>query len=547
MPRKCPAGPGRIPFLYGEWLLSPVVLGEGKELDVTSSFATSLTTLLGPDPRSGLTQAGERQTVTNVSPLSGKELPAMPLGTAEDVEKAFVKARAAQRTWGEAPVTERAEIIGNVARKVRAYEKELLDIIQEENGKVRAHAFEEVTDVAMTASWLAKNAPKILKEAKVEGVMPLLSSVRINHHPLGVVAVISPWNYPFTLAISDALAALVAGNAIVLKPDSKTVLSALAAKKVLTEAGLDPDLLQIVAGPGSKLGAELISRADYLMFTGSTATGRIVAAQAGEALIGCSAELGGKNPLLVLGDAPISRAVKGAVKATTSNSGQLCISIERIYVVDSVWDEFVPAYVKAMKKVRVEASHSWKAGMGPLISTDQFNTVSEHVNDAVGKGATVLAGGHALPKVGPTAYAPTVLTDVTEDMIVCRTETFGPVVSLYRVSSDEEAIRKANDTDYGLNASIWTDPARGAELGARVEAGTVNINDGYIAAWAAYDAPMGGFGISGLGRRHGVNGILKYTEPQTVAIQRVQSVAPPAGVSEKAWARVMRLFGRYFK
>lgn len=507
----------------------------------------ALKNLLGDDLTAGLCVGSDRETTSTVSPLTGQDMPEVPVGDANDVERAFNLARAAQKTWGSTPVKERAAIIGKVAHVVSAHEKDLLDIIQAENGKVRSHAFEEVTDVAMTASYLEKRTPEVLEPKKVPGVMPGLSSVKVNRVPLGVVGIISPWNYPLTLAISDGLAALVAGNAVVLKPDSKTVFCGLAARALLVKAGLHPDLFQVVTGPGSKLGTEIINRADYLMFTGSTATGRIVASQCGERLIGCSAELGGKNPLVVLGDAPIKRAVDGAVKAVISNSGQLCVSIERIYVESDVWDEFVPQFVEAMKKVKVAASTSWKAEMGPLISRDQIETVTNHVEDAKAKGATVLAGGMPLPKIGPTAYAPTVLTDVTEDMELCRNETFGPVVSLYKVASEEEAIRKANDTNYGLNASIWTDATRGHHVGAKLRAGTVNVNDGYIAAWAASEAPMGGMGDSGLGRRHGPDGITKYTEAQTVALQRFHSVAAPAGIGEKAWSKIMGTFVKIFK
>ncbi|WP_182172830.1 succinic semialdehyde dehydrogenase [Flaviflexus equikiangi] len=496
------------------------------------------------DPAQWIAAPEERPHEDVVSPLDGATIASYPICRPEDVAAAIGRARAAQASWSRIPAGERATVLTHLTALVWRNESALLDLIQAENGKARSHAFEEVSDVAMTAAHYATTGPRALRSRRVPGALPLLSHTEVNYHPVGVVGVISPWNYPFTLAISDALAALMAGNAVVIKPDSSTVLCALAAKALLVEAGLPSDLVQVVAGPGGVLGKPLVDGSDYLMFTGSTKTGRILGQQAGERLIGYSAELGGKNPLIVLDDAPMGRAVRAAVKAVTSNSGQLCISIERIYVEDSAWDRFVPAFVSAMAAVKVRGDYSWSAGMGPLISARQLETVSAHVEDARGKGATVLAGGHALPEIAPYAYAPTVLTDVTEAMMVCREETFGPVVSLYRVADAGEAIARANDSDYGLNASIWTTPSRGRTLGSAIQAGTVNVNDGYIAAWASMHAPMGGMKGSGLGRRHGENGLLKYTEPQTVATSRILPLQAPPFLSEKLWARVMKTYLR---
>lgn len=506
----------------------------------------AISTLLG-DPADWITSVEPRPHADITSPLDGKVFSSHPVCEPADVDYAIDRARAAQAMWAKVPVADRAEVLARLSKVLWAYEKELLDLIQAENGKARSHAFEEISDVAMTASHYSKRAPKVLRPSRVAGAMPILSRTTVHHHPLGVVGVISPWNYPLTLAISDALPALAAGNAVVIKPDSNTVLCALAAKFLLEQAGLPRDLFQVVAGRGSVLGTPLIDGSDYLMFTGSTQTGRLLGKQAGERLIGYSAELGGKNPLIVLDDAPLARAVRGAVKAVTSNSGQLCISIERIYVEDSIWDRFVPAFTKAIKKVKVGADYSWKTGMGPLLSQQQLDTVTSHVEDAKAKGATVLAGGYSLPAVAPYAYAPTVLTGVTEEMTLYAEETFGPVVSLYRVKDADEAIERANDTSYGLNASIWTSSRRGEKLGAQIQAGTVNVNDGYIAAWASMDAPMGGMKTSGVGRRHSDQGLLKYTEPQTVATSLVHPIQTPTVFSEKTWAGIMKTFVRYGK
>ncbi|HHW82361.1 MAG TPA: succinate-semialdehyde dehydrogenase (NADP(+)), partial [Actinomycetales bacterium] len=467
----------------------------------------------------------------------------LPLCSPADVEYALARARASQREWAALGVEHRSRVLLALHDLVWQNQNALMDLIQYENGKARPDAFEEVADVAMTARHYARTAAGTLRERRHAGVIPLLTQVTQRRVPKGVVAVIAPWNYPFTLVASDALAALVAGNAVVMKPDSLTPVTALAVAELFWEAGMPRDVFQVVNGSGSELGATLIGGADYLMFTGSTATGRTVAAQAGEALIGVSAELGGKNPAVVCEDADVPRAVKGIAKACFSNSGQLCISIERIYVHEAVWDRFVPAFVDAVKQMRVAASMDWEADMGPLASTSQLETVQDHVQDAVAKGARVLTGGHALPDVGETAYAPTVLTDVPPEAELYAAETFGPVVSLYRVGSDEEAVERANDTDYGLNASVWSRSARrGRAVAEQIRCGTVNVNEGYIAAWASTGAPMGGMGASGLGRRHGEEGLVKYTEAQTIAVQRLMNVDTPPGFTPQAWAGFMRGF-----
>jgi succinate-semialdehyde dehydrogenase/glutarate-semialdehyde dehydrogenase len=359
---------------------------------------------------------------------------------------------------------------------------------------------------------------------------------------VGVVGIISPWNYPLSLGVTDAIAALLAGNAVVLKPDHQTSFTALWAGELLEEAGLPAGLFQVVTGEGTVLGTPLIESCDFLTFTGSTATGRKVARQAAERLIGCTLELGGKNPMLVLADADVEAAVDGAVRGSFANAGQLCISFERIYVHTSLYPLFLERLVQETQALRLGAGLDYEADMGPLISAAQLEKVTEHVADAVAKGATVLTGGRARPDLGPYFYEPTILTGVTPEMKLFAEETFGPVVALYRFESVHDAVERANDTPYGLNASVWTrDTELGHRVATRLRVGTVNINEAYAAAWASVDAPMGGFKDSGLGRRHGAEGILKYTEPQTVAIQRGLPLAAPAGVADPVFSRAMSL------
>jgi succinate-semialdehyde dehydrogenase/glutarate-semialdehyde dehydrogenase len=323
----------------------------------------------------------------------------------------------------------------------------------------------------------------------------------------------------------------------VLKPDSKTPFTALLLVELLREAGLPHDVLQIVTGPGAVLGTPLIQNVDYLMFTGSSATGRKIAAQCGEQLIGCSAELGGKNPLLVLGDADPEKAAAGAVRACFANTGQLCMSVERVFVQQQLLDDFCAAFVAKTQALRMSASNGWDTDLGPLIDKTQFDKVSAAVDDAVAKGATVLTGGRPRPDLGPLFYEPTILADVTPDMQVHSQEVFGPVVWVQPFATDAQGIGLANDSEYGLNASVWTgNPAHGRAVGSQIRCGTVNINDGYAAAYASIDTPMGGMGISGLGRRHGPEGLLKYTDAQSVAVQRVLPLIAPAGVPRQPLA-----------
>jgi len=342
------------------------------------------------------------------------------------------------------------------------------------------------------------------------------------------------------MALCDGLPALLAGNAVVAKPDAQTMLTALLGAQLLEEAGFPRDLWQVVAGPGSEIGTAIVERADYVCFTGSTATGRLVARGCADRLVGCSLELGGKNPLLVLRDADLERAAEGAVRASFSNAGQLCVSAERLFVADPVYDRFVQRFVARTEAMTLGAALGWDTDMGSLISREQLETVTAHVEDAVAKGARVLTGGRARPDLGPYVFEPTVLEGVTPDMTCFGRETFGPVVSLYRFHDEADAAARANAGEYGLNASVWSrDGARARALARQVRCGTVNVNEAFAATFASIDAPMGGMRESGMGRRQGGEGILRFTETQSVATQRLLRFAPVLGMSEETYARVM--------
>jgi len=456
----------------------------------------------------------------SVLPFTGAPLASFPTSSPADVERAVERARAAQRSWARVPVAERARVLRDFGALVLAEQSDGLDLVQMESGKSRRSAFEEVADLAIVTRHYAVRGPRYLADRRVPGMLPVLTGTRVHRRPVGVVGVVAPWNYPLTLAFAEAVPALLAGNAVVLKPDPQTTLTALWGAELLERAGLPADLLLVVAG-GGDVGAALTDHVDHIAFTGSTATGRKVAARAGERLIGATLELGGKNPLYVAADAHVPSAARAAVRACFGSSGQLCVSIERLVLHEAVADAFLDEFVPLVRAMRLGAGLDYSADMGSLTSQAQLDRVVEHVDDALARGARVLAGGVHRADIGPFFYAPTVLDDVPHDARCAREETFGPVVSVVRVASDEEAVRVMNDTELGLNASVWTrDVARGRRIAAQVEAGTVNVNDGYSATWGSVGAPMGGFKASGLGRRHGREGIEALTEAQTISVQR---------------------------
>jgi len=464
---------------------------------------------------------GAHETATIRAPFSGEALAELPLAGPADLDHAVEIARAARAEWSRVPVKARVEIFRSFRALLLDRHEEVLDVLQLETGKARRHAFEELADVAFVAAYYARGAGRLLKLRRRTGAIPGLTRTAEARHPRGVVGVIAPWNYPLALAVSDSLPAVLAGNAVIVKPDLQTTHTALAALELLLEAGLPAGVFQVVPGDGPGAGAGLVDRADYISFTGSTATGRVVAQRAGARLIGCSLELGGKNPMIVREDADLMKAVDGAVRGSFANAGQLCISSERIYVHQSVFEPFLRLFSTRTRALRLGAGLDYEAEMGSLTYEHQLRKVEHHVRDAVEKGAMLSAGGNARPDIGPLFYEPTVLSGVTPEMRLFSEETFGPVVSVYPFASDEEAISLANDSCYGLNASIWSGDVKMAlRMARRIEAGAVNINESYSAAWGSVDAPMGGWKDSGTGRRHGAEGLLKFTESQTVAVQK---------------------------
>jgi len=394
--------------------------------------------------------------------------------------------------------------------------------IVDENGKAREEAY--LTEIFITADSIgfwAKNAAKYLKDERVRGTSPFTigKKMYVRYRPWGVVGVIGPWNYPLSNSFGDCIPALMAGNSVVLKPSEVTPLTSLLIQEGMKAAGAPDDAFVVATGRGGT-GAALVDHSDMIMFTGSTATGRKVMARAAESLTPVSLELGGKDPMVVLGDADVERAANAAVYNGFSNGGQICISVERVYVEEPIFDDFVDRVVKKTKALRQGKPGAFGSiDVGAVTCPRQAEIVTEHVKDAVDKGARVLTGGKL--REGPGRFfEPTVLVDVDHSMKIMTDETFGPTLPIMKVRDTEEAVKLANDTRYGLNSSVWTkDIAKGERIAAQVEAGSTVVNDA-VSNYAAQELPFGGVKESGVGVRHSVAGIRKYCHAHAIMVTR---------------------------
>lgn len=455
-------------------------------------------------------------TIPVFNPATGEQVGAVPATPSGDVGKVVARARKAQRAWGEAPFSERAAVLRRFHDLALDEADRVMDTIQRETGKARRDALMEVLTVAGTTRYYLTHGEEHLRERRRRPAIAGLTSARVIHKPVGVAGLITPWNFPFLLPVGDSVPALLAGNAVVVKPSEITPLSAELGRELLIAAGLHPDLFQLVHGDGAEVGPELIRRVAFLGFTGSTEVGRKVAVQAAENLIPFSLELGGKNPMVVLADAPVADAVTGFLAGAFANTGQTCICTERIYVERPIYDRFAEELTERVRELRLGWSLDFDKDMGSLVSEEHTAKVWSFVEDALAQGAEALVGGRRRSDLGPCFIEPTILTGVTPGMRAYDEETFGPVVALEPVDSAEEAIAKANDSPYGLNASVWGgDGDRAFRVARRLETGTAGVNSTLL-IYNTFDAPMGGVKQSGVGRRHGAHGILRFTEEQSI-------------------------------
>ena len=472
---------------------------------------TSIPALLAHLPQSN-------EQVTIVNPSSGKKIYDLPQLSVGQVAKTVADARLAQPSFAKISTKQRSKILFRLHDLLLENQDKLMDLLQLETGKSRAHAFEELAGSLGATRYFAKIAPKTLKNQKTFSGVPLVTKSLVSYTPVGVVGVITPWNYPLALQMLDVIPALAAGNTVVQKADNQTALVSLFARKLAIEAGLPDSAWSIVVGDGQAVGNAITDSVDYVAFTGSTKTGKIVAERAAKRLIGYSLELGGKNPLIILPGAKNKDAAEKVIAGAFGNSGQLCVSIERVYVPNSQKVAFEQELAERVSSLQVGKGDDFQMDMGTLTGVNQLARVESFIQDAVDKGAKVLAGAKPLPELGPYFYAPTVLTDINDQMRLAREEVFGPVIAVIGYDSIEQAIELANDTDYGLNASVVGPKTKALEVAQKIMAGSVNINEGYRASMASLDSPMGGMKQSGVGRRNGKYGLLRFTEARTIGI-----------------------------
>ncbi len=485
-----------------------------------------------------------RRRLRLASPATREGIGELDVQTATDVAAAVERARKAQPDWAALSFQERGRHLEAAARRLAEAPDRFVEVIERETGKPPAEILSaELLGACDALRFYARRARRLLADRRVPLHLAKTKKLRICYRPLGVVGIITPWNFPFMLALNPTAQALVAGNAVLLKPSEVTPFSGRLVAELFAEVGLPEGVLQCLSGDGETGAALVEAGVDKISFTGSVATGRKVAEACGRRLVPCTLELGGKDPMVVCADADLERAANGAVFGAFANAGQVCVSTERVYVEDAVADEFTRRVLEKTRELR--QGPEGEADVGPIIHEPQLEVIERHVRDAVAKGARVLAGGRRNPAYPGLYWEPTVLADVTHDMDVMREETFGPVLPIMRVRGEEEALAYANDTRYGLNANVWTrDKRKGTRLAGRIVAGSAVVND-CMTTYGLPESPFGGRKDSGIGQVNGEIGLKSYCHAQSIVVDRFGSK------SEFLWfpygARKSRLLKRLLR
>lgn len=459
-----------------------------------------------------------------------------------DLEQAFQTAREAQKSWQKRSFAYRRELFLKYHDSVNENQEMLMNTLQSETGKSRNHAFEEITGSLAGIRYVANNLRKALRSHSAKPGIPLALKIKVDYSPVGVVGVVTPWNYPLALTMLDVIPALAAGNAVVQKADDKTVKTIIAAKDLAERNGLPKGLWQVVHGDNEVIGNGLIDQCDYFAFTGSTQTGKKVAQRAAARLIGYSMELGGKNPAIVLEKANLEKTSERLLASFIGNSGQLCVATERAYVPKQELQAYTELLGKKIESLKLGSSEVFDHDLGALISTEQITRVSGFLDRARKSGSKVIGG-----MVYGQIIQPSLVVETDHTSEIASQEVFGPVLALIPYDTVEQAIEMANDTEYGLNASVFGDVSKAEEVAKKIQAGTVNINEGYRASMASLDAPMGGMKQSGVGRRNGIHGIRRFTEPRTIAINRGFVELPSRGAQYNRMAPMMGMISKVMK
>ena len=453
--------------------------------------------------------------IVSRSPVTGEVLGQLKRHDDEDVHAALQRARYAQRGWGERAPRERVACLEGVLQGLIANRELLSTQLIAETGKVKGDALQELLMLFETFRYYLREAPGLLRHENIATGVMAHKRARAVRRPLGVVGVIAPWNFPLDLGLGEAIPALLAGNAVLLKPSPYASLINIMVAEQCEQRGLPSGLLQVLVG-GAETGQAICERVDHITFTGSTRTGRLIAQVAARRLIPCTLELGGKDAMLVLSDASLDRAAAAAVWGGFFNSGQMCMSVERVYVDRSVVKTFLAKVVERTRALKQGADTDYAMDVGSMTHTGQVEVVHRHVTEAVEQGAIIEIGGRLAGHIGPCFYEPTILSGVDHTMRIMTEETFGPVIAVMTVEDHEEAIALANDSEYGLNASVWSqDMTLARRIAERLETGSVCIND-VVVNYGLVDAPFSGVKASGLGQRHGKAGLLKYTQVQVI-------------------------------